>query len=103
MHQSTIAGPRRWSGTLPAGWQSSARGALRLEMPAVARHGEAEGEIDQGYEDVDLDAEALPGRIDDGRLRGREQVEDADDQDEAGVLEEGDEGVHQRRNPVAAR
>src|SRR5699024_11457192 len=43
------------------------------------------------------------GRIDDRGLRRRQQVEDADDQDQAGVLEEGDEGVDQRRDDVADR
>src|SRR5580700_6560224 len=40
--------------------------ALRLEIPAVARHGKAERKIDQCHEHIDLDAERLPGRIDDG-------------------------------------
>src|ERR1051326_6649212 len=70
-------------------------------MPAIARHGKAEAEIDQRDEDIDLDAECLPGGIDDGGLRRGEQVEDADDQDKAGILEEGDEGVDQRRDHMA--
>src|SRR3954470_8676250 len=76
---------------------------LRLQALAVFRHGEAEDEVDGADGQVDLDAEALPGRLDDRRLARRQQVEDADDQDEAGVLEEADEGVDQRRDHQAQR
>src|SRR5262249_45659115 len=53
-------------------------------------------EIDQRDEDVDLDAKRLPGWVDDCGLRRCQEIEDADDQDEAGILEEGDEGIDQR-------
>src|SRR4051794_20060776 len=80
-----------------SGIRAASPSASRLETPAVTRHREAEDKIDRGNEDVDLDRKLLPGRIDDRGLGRRQQVEDADDQDEAGVLEEGDEGVDQRR------
>src|SRR5258707_2892972 len=76
---------------------------LCFETPAVAGHREAEGEIDQRDEYVDFDAERLPRRIDDRGLRGGQEIEDADDQDQAGILEEGDERVHQRRDDVSDR
>src|SRR5690349_8389902 len=76
---------------------------LPLQPPAVARHRKAEREIDHRHEHIDLDAELLPDRIDDRGLRRGQQIENADDEHEAGVLEEGDEGVHQRRDDVADR
>src|SRR3954454_15720721 len=76
---------------------------MGFETPAVAGHREAEGEIDQRDEDIDLDAERLPGRIDDRGLGGGQEIEDADDEDQAGILEECDERIHQRRNDVPDR
>src|SRR3954469_5549416 len=76
---------------------------LRFETPAVARHREAEAEVDQGYEYIDFDAERLPGRVDDRGLGRRQEIEDADDQDQAGILEEGDERIDQRRYDVPDR
>src|SRR3712207_640270 len=76
---------------------------LRLQVLAVLRHGEAEHEVDGAHRQVDLHAEALPRRLDDGRLARRQQVEDADDEHQRGVLEEADEGVHQRRDHQAQR
>src|SRR5262249_35964855 len=77
--------------------------ALRFKMPAVARHGEAEREIDRRDKCIHFDAEGLPSGIDDRGLCRGEQVEDTDDQDEAGILEEGDEGVDQGRDAVPDR
>src|SRR5258708_26971960 len=76
----------------------SRRSGLRFEAPAVARHGKAESEINQSHEQVDLDTERLPRGIDDGGLRCRQQVEDADDQDQTGILEERDERIHEWRD-----
>src|SRR6266576_5992847 len=72
--------------------------AHRFEAPAVARNGKAESEINQSHEQVDLDTERLPRGIDDGGLRCRQQVEDADDQDQTGILEERDERIHEWRD-----
>src|SRR3954451_25083340 len=52
---------------------------LRLKLPTIARHRKAERKIDQADENIDLDAEGLPGGIDDRGFRRRQQVEDADD------------------------
>src|SRR5215813_3130786 len=71
---------------------------LELEILAVARHREAEAEIDEGGEDGDLAREARPVGIDQRLVGGVEEVEDADDQHQRGVLEEADEGVDQRRD-----
>src|SRR5258708_34768244 len=79
----------------------SRRSGLRFEAPAVARHGKAESEINQSHEQVDLDTERLPRGIDDGGLRCRQQVEDADDQDQTGILEERDERIHEWRAHVS--
>jgi hypothetical protein len=69
-----------------------------LEAAAVFGHGEAESEIDHCQQDIHLGAEALPVRVGDGGEAGFQQVEDADDQHQRGVLEEADEGVDQRRD-----
>ena len=71
---------------------------LALQHLAVARHEEAEDEVDHRGEDVGLDVEALPLRVGERRLGGAEQVEEADDDDQRGVLEHADEGVDQRRD-----
>src|SRR5919112_5465671 len=76
---------------------------LRLQGLAVLRHGEAEHEVDGAHRQVDLDAEPLPRRLDNGGLARRQQVEDADDEHQRGVLKEADEGVHQRRDHQAQR
>src|ERR1051326_8508414 len=76
---------------------------LRFQSLAVARHGEAEQEVNHRNDDEHLESERLPRRLEArGLPRGR-QIEDADDQAEARVLEEADEGVHQRRNDEAQR
>lgn len=64
-----------------------------LQSLAVARHGEAEDEIDQADGDEGFQTKALPGRLDHSDLRRGQKVENADDQYEAGVLEKADEGV----------
>src|SRR5216683_1450622 len=76
---------------------------LDLEILAVARHRVAEAEIDEGGEQVDLAGETGPVGIDQRLVGGVEEVEDADDQHQRGVLEEADEGVDQRRDHHAQR
>src|SRR5260370_24072931 len=71
---------------------------LDLEILAVARHREAEAEIDEGGEQVDLAREARPVGVDERLVGAVEEVEDADDQHQRGVLEEADEGVDQGRD-----
>src|SRR5271165_28108 len=68
---------------------------LALETAAVFRHGKAKYEVDDRQRDVDLVTEALPGRVGDRRGARLQQIENADDQHQAGVLEEADEGVNQ--------
>src|SRR5216684_8380813 len=76
----------------------SRRLALRFKAPAVARDRKAETEINRSNEHVDFDAERLPGGIYDGGLRCRQQVENADDQNQTGILEEREERIHERRD-----
>src|SRR5690606_16312688 len=74
----------------------------RLQMPlerlAVTGDRKAENKIDEGDEQVGFGAEAPPGGIGHGRLGRLRQVEDADDDDQRGILEQGDENADQRRN-----
>src|SRR4029450_10294966 len=49
-------------------------GLRRLEPPADGRHRERKQEVDRCREQVDLDAETDPLRIDDDRLGGAEEV-----------------------------
>src|SRR3970282_577009 len=67
---------------------------LALRVLAVARHGEAEGEVHQRREDVGFDAEAAPRRLGQGHLDGGEEVKEADDHHQRSILEKGDEGLH---------
>src|SRR5882762_10839167 len=74
-----------------------------LQSPAVQRHREAEREVDQRREEIGLDAVPAPRRILQRHLDRLQQVEQADDDDERGVLEEADDGVDQRRYRDAQR
>src|SRR5215813_9061605 len=93
-----------WAALVAIDRFSSPRSATRslveldLEILAVARHREAEAEVDEGGEQVDLAREARPVGIDQRLVGGVQEVEDADDQHQRGVLEEADEGVDQRRD-----
>src|SRR5438309_2020660 len=69
-----------------------------LQSPAVQRHREAEREVDQRREEIGLDAVSAPRRILQRHLDRLQQVEQADDDDQRGVLEEADDGVDQRRH-----
>jgi len=52
---------------------------LRFQSLAVARHGEAEQEVNRRHDHEHLEPERLPGGLDDRCLRGGEQIEDTDD------------------------
>src|SRR5439155_7214063 len=69
-----------------------------FEHLAVARHEEAEAEIDRRGEDVGFGGEALPAGVGQRGVGGIQQVEQPDDQHERGVLEGADEIVDQRRD-----
>ena len=69
-----------------------------LEMLAVPRNAVTEHKVDEGDEEIDLDAEAHPPGIDDDGFGGAQQVEQTDDDHEGRVLEERDEGVDERRD-----
>ena len=74
-----------------------------FKVLAASRHGEAEHEVDEGYDQEHLQPEALPCGIDDCRLAGRDEVENADDQDERRALEDGNRHVHEGRERVPQR
>src|SRR5690554_3329735 len=76
---------------------------LALEMLAVARHAEAEDPESQPGEDVALDMIADPFGIGGGRLDDAEQIEQADDEDQRGILEQRDEGTDDAGNDVFQR
>src|SRR5258706_1181727 len=73
------------------------RRAAALQPAAVGRHRIAECEIDQAGKQVGLDAGPRPSGILQRNPDGAEEIEQADDQHQRSVLEETDEGVHQRR------
>src|SRR5258706_3992660 len=77
--------------------QYALRSAL-FQALAVARHCEAEGEVNRRSEQVSLDAESRPFGILQRDLDGAQEVEQPDDQHQRGVLEQADEGIHQRRD-----
>ena len=73
-----------------SGVSSVAAGAgveMALDPPAVARHGEAEDEVDGGDEQLPLEEELAPVRVAERELQRAGQVVEADDGDERGVLE----------------
>ena len=78
-----------------------------VEMPldplAVARHREAEHEIDGGDEELPFEEELAPVGVAQRELQRAGQVVEAHDRDERGVLERADERVHDRRNDEAQR
>src|SRR3984893_1778206 len=68
---------------------------LALEHLAIARHEEAEAEIDRRDKDVGLDGIAAPIGVVQCGIGGTEEIEQANDQDERGVLEGADKIVDQ--------
>src|SRR5258705_4950396 len=68
----------------------SRRSGLRFEAPAAARHGKAASAINQSHEQVELDTERLPRRIDDAGPCCPRHVGDVADQDQTGIPEERD-------------
>src|SRR6202022_1674652 len=71
---------------------------LALEHLAVARHEEAEAEIDRRDKDVGLDGIAAPIGVGQCSIGGAKEIEQANDQDERGVLEGADKIVDQGRD-----
>src|SRR6266478_3842372 len=71
---------------------------IALEILAVFRHEEAEAPIDQADEDIGLPIKAPPIRVVERVVGRAEEIEEADDDDQRGVLEGADEGVDERRD-----
>src|SRR5690606_33439541 len=71
---------------------------LAFQMHGITRHAETEQPINQRGEYVALGRHAQPGRVARGALDAVEEVEQADDDHQAGVLEQCDEGVDDARN-----
>src|SRR5690606_31911555 len=64
---------------------------------AIAGNREAENEIDECNEQVRFCAETAPGRVGNRCLGCLGQVENTDDNDQRGVLEQGNEDADERR------
>src|SRR6185312_14238465 len=71
---------------------------LALDALAELRHEEAESEIDQGGEQIDLGKFLAPQGILERRARRVQEIEEADQHDQRGVLEGRDADPDQRRN-----
>src|SRR5262249_33273138 len=69
-----------------------------LEAAAVAGHAEAADEEDDRREDVALLGEAQPGGILERLIHRTEQVDEADDGDQRGILEQVDDVVDDARH-----
>src|SRR5437762_604895 len=102
---SMIDGAGAWTGMasaalliapLPLTAMAAIQGAL--EPLAVARHEKTETEIDRRDKDIGFAGEALPIRVGERGVRRIQQVEQADDQHERGVLERADKIVDERRD-----
>src|SRR5438876_4807176 len=76
---------------------------VALEMLAVFGHEEAEDPVDQADEEVRLPVEAAPVGVVERVGRRGQKVEQADDDDQRGILEGADEGVDQRRDHQGQR
>src|SRR5947209_1112370 len=85
-----------WNAPIPfAGCSTMIAGPqLALETLAIARHREAEHEIDGSGGDKDFQVEALPCGFDHRGFRGGQKIENADNEHKAGILEEADEGIY---------
>ena len=70
----------------------------RLQAFAVRCDRVAEREVDERNEHQALDVELPPLDVTRGEPNRAEQIEQADDDDEARVLEESDEGIDHRRD-----
>src|SRR6266581_213241 len=71
---------------------------IALEILAVFRHEEAEAPVDQADEDIGLPIKTPPIRVVERVVGRAEEIEEADDDDQRGVLEGADEGVDERRD-----
>src|SRR5690606_4526723 len=74
-----------------------------LEKGTVSRKAEDEDEVDEGDEGVDLHIIGAPLAGAEGRIAGRQYLEEAHDYDQRGLLEGDDELVDRGRQRVAHR
>src|SRR4051812_27664681 len=80
-----------------------ARGLAHLHPPAPAREGKAHEPVDRAGKSVGLHAFPDPGGVGERGLGDAEKVEDRDDEDKRGVLDERDELVRHRGQSDAQR
>src|SRR5690606_1893303 len=71
---------------------------LALQMQRVAGNAETEDPVDRRRKYITLGGHAQPGRVRGGALDAVQEIEEADDDDQAGVLEQRDEGVDDAGN-----
>ena len=76
---------------------------MLFDPPAVARHREADDEVDRRHEQLAFEEELAPVGVAQRELQRAGQVVQADDGDQRGVLEGADEGVDDRRHHQAQR
>ena len=69
-----------------------------LQVLAVARHAETEDPIDHGGEDIAFRRHAEPGGIDGSLLHAAKKIEQADNDHQAGIFKQRDNGINQSRD-----
>ena len=67
-------------------------------MLAVARHAKTKDPVDQGSKDISFGGHTQPDRINGCLLHAAKEIEQSDDDHQAGILEEGNDRVDQTRN-----
>ena len=67
-------------------------------MLAIARHAETKNPVNQSSEDIAFCRHTQPGWVNRRLLHAAEQIEQADNDDQTGILKQGDNGVHQPRD-----
>ena len=69
-----------------------------FQMLAIARHAETEDPVDQRGENIPFRRHTQPGGINGCLLNATEKIEQPDNDHQAGIFEECDDGIYQPRN-----
>ena len=67
-------------------------------MLAVARHAKTKDPVDKGCKDISFCGHAQPDRVHGGLLHAAKEIEQPDDDHQAGIFEEGNDCVDQSRD-----
>ncbi len=67
-------------------------------MLAIARHAKTKDPVDQSSEDISLGGHTQPGRVNGRLLHAAKEIEQPDDDHQAGIFEEGNDGIDQARD-----